>query len=60
MCNNVLPTKANLLRRKIVENLLCHICGLEAETMGHILWSYPEARDAWSMWKEATKELSGK
>lgn len=28
---------------------VCPIRGLEAETMGHILWSCPMARDAWSI-----------
>jgi hypothetical protein len=37
-CNNVLPTKVNLMKRKIVEDPLCPICGLEGETTGHILW----------------------
>jgi hypothetical protein len=37
VCNNVLPTKANLLKRKIVANPLCPICGLDVETTGHAL-----------------------
>lgn len=38
-CNNALPTKANLIKMKIVINPLCPICELEPETMEHILWS---------------------
>jgi len=36
-CINALPTKANLFRRKIMEDLVCPICGLAAKTTGHIL-----------------------
>ena len=39
--NNALPTKANLLGRKIVVGSLYLICGLEAETKGidyRIVW----------------------
>jgi hypothetical protein len=36
-CNKALPTKVNLLGRKIVVGSLYLICGLEAETIGHRL-----------------------
>lgn len=48
-CNNALPMKANMAKRKIVLDPLCSICGLEVETMGHILWSCLVARDTWGM-----------
>jgi hypothetical protein len=44
-CQNLLPTKANLYRRHINSNPLCPICGIEEETLGHILWSCPLAKD---------------
>ena len=46
-CKEILPTKNNLYRRKIVEDALCPICGLEEETSLHILWDCPSARDVW-------------
>ena len=49
MCLNALPTKANLLKKKIVFDFLYLICGMVEETMEHILWNYPVARDAWSV-----------
>jgi hypothetical protein len=35
-CKNALPTKANLLKRKVVDDLICPICGVIVETMGYI------------------------
>lgn len=45
--NNLLPTKANLFRRGVVTNKLCPICELEEETVEHMLWSCPSAKDVW-------------
>jgi hypothetical protein len=44
-CQNPLPIKANLHRRQINSNPLCPIYGIEEETLGHILWSCPSAKD---------------
>jgi ribonuclease HI len=46
-CHESLPTRYNLFRRKIVEDPLCPICGLDAETALHILWQCSSARDVW-------------
>lgn len=37
-CNEIPPTKEKLYGRKIVSDPICHMCGLEAETSGHLLW----------------------
>ena len=42
-CQDILPTRENLMRRKIVEDPLCPICGVEPETPYHILWACPSA-----------------
>lgn len=47
-CHNILPTRENLLRRKIITDSRCPICGIEVETANHILWSCPLASDVWS------------
>lgn len=47
-CHNLLPTKANLVRRKVVENALCPICHREEETVVHLLWECASASDIWS------------
>jgi ribonuclease HI len=47
-CHDILPTRANLFKRKITEDSRCPICGLEAETTLHILWQCPSAMGVWS------------
>jgi hypothetical protein len=44
-CHDILPTRDNLLGRKIVKDSMCPICGLEVETTLHILWECPLAMD---------------
>jgi ribonuclease HI len=46
-CNNILPTKEKLFKRHIIDDPLCPICGLATETLAHILWSCPSAKDVW-------------
>lgn len=44
-CKNLLLTKENLKRRKVVDDPKCPICSLEVETTYHILWGYPSTQD---------------
>jgi hypothetical protein len=46
-CNDLLPTKANLFHRRVVEAKSCPCCTIEDETTLHALWSCPAARDVW-------------
>ena len=46
-CNNILPAKENLWKRKIIDDPLCSMCQSEVETVGHTLWSCTVARDIW-------------
>jgi hypothetical protein len=46
-CNNILPTKENLYRGKIIDDSKCAICGGDTETLGHVTWSCAAARDVW-------------
>lgn len=47
-CHNLLPTKANLLKQKVINSASCPICNLAEETVEHIVWSCPSASDVWS------------
>jgi hypothetical protein len=47
-CSEILPTKANLYRKKIISSPLCPVCELESETVAHVLWACPAAKDVWT------------
>lgn len=46
-CHNLLPTKDNLLKRKVVKELMCPICEREPEMVVHALWGCSVASDVW-------------
>ena len=45
--HNLLPTKRNLLSRKVVKEPMCPFCEMEEETVSHIIWECPSSRDVW-------------
>lgn len=45
LANKIYPFQ-NLAKKKVIENNLCSICGLEEETFGHTLWQCPVVQDA--------------
>ena len=47
--SDILPTQANLVRRKVPVNPKCAICGMQDETFIHILWHCPLANNAWAL-----------
>jgi hypothetical protein len=46
-CNEVLPTRQNLFRRKVIEMNICPCFEAEEKDALHALWSCPAARDIW-------------
>jgi hypothetical protein len=46
-CQNLLPTRDNLYKRKVIQDPVCPCCGLEVETIIHSLWSCSAAKDVW-------------
>ena len=46
-CRDAIPTKANLVRRKIIEDPLCDRCQEAHETPLHALWLYKEIDIVW-------------
>lgn len=46
-CQNALPTKDNLLRRKIIQEEWCGDCKGALETVGHVLWGCLKANEAY-------------
>ena len=48
-CVNIIPTKANLYHRKVIEESLFEACGLEEETSGHAFRDCEHAREVWNL-----------
>lgn len=46
-CSNILQTKDNLKRRRVVQEDICFICNRFVETAKHSLWDCPAAQDVW-------------
>jgi ribonuclease HI len=57
-CHNLLPTKENLVKRKVISDPSCPICGLETETTSHILWECISASDVWGVSKRFFQKKS--
>ena len=49
VCLNILPTRANLQRRKIAVDPQFDFCKQQPETIGHMLWECPFARNTWAL-----------
>ena len=49
--SNILPTQANLARRRVPIDPKCTVCGSSDETVLHILWQCPLARNVWALVK---------
>lgn len=47
VCNELLPTKENLFRRKIVTDPWYPLCTAKPETIVHCLWGFPAAEAVW-------------
>ena len=47
-CNEILPTKLNLSKRKIIADVMCPICLRFPESVVHALWDCGAARDVWA------------
>ena len=46
---NSLPTQANFVKRKILNDTLCQECNFYAEDTTHALWSCPKLNDTWKV-----------
>ena len=47
-CNNILPTKCNLVKRKIITDDKCHIYTREVESVTHAFWGCVVVQDVWA------------
>lgn len=44
-CQDILPTRQNLVKRRVIENGICSICKQASEYVVHGLWECGEAQD---------------
>nr|XP_023916886.1 uncharacterized protein LOC112028429 [Quercus suber] len=58
-CRDVLPTKQNLLKRKIIQEEVYERCKEAPETVGHVLWEGRRAREAWECSKLVFRPTNG-
>ena len=56
-CKNALPTKMNLLHRKVVTSAVCELCNLHTEDPAHALYHCPKLETLWQstpLWGHST------
>jgi hypothetical protein len=46
-CNDLLPTRSNLCKKRVTDDGKCPVCLVEDETTCHVLWKCPATRDVW-------------
>ena len=56
-CSNYLPTRDNLHWRRVSVESHCKICHHSSETVSHILWECPLARNVWAIFKGQSSEM---
>ena len=47
--NDSVPTQANLVKRKVLDDALCQECKLHAENTLHAIWSCPKLINTWNV-----------
>ena len=47
-CSDALPTKSNLVKRRILEEDTCQFCAKEHETISHALWEGELLHQVWN------------
>jgi hypothetical protein len=48
-CKNILPTRENLFKRKVLEDTICMFYSQGIESTRHVLWDCPAAMDVWGV-----------
>ena len=57
-CSNCLPTRDNLHQRRVSVEPHCEICHHKSETVSHILWECPLARNVWAFLKAGLRSAT--
>lgn len=54
--NFIIPTRSNLKLNYVLQMDNCPVCIFELETITHILWECPLAKDVWSPWSNTIQK----
>nr|POE97402.1 hypothetical protein CFP56_05399 [Quercus suber] len=46
-CRDILPTKVNLVRCKVLSDCCCEECQRDAESSSHLFWGFSRACEVW-------------
>ena len=46
-CNESLPTKLNMFKRKVTNNAICEVCEAEMEDTVHAIWGCQRVKEIW-------------
>ena len=60
-CRDSLPTKTNLVKRRVIDDATCDCCKVQQEDVVHALYSCPKLLDLWnqcSQWKPSRLQQS--
>jgi len=48
-CSDSLPTKTNLVKRRVLTESVCHLCDRAEEDMHHALWGCEALKHVWDI-----------
>lgn len=57
-CSDILPTRANIVKRRLPIDPSCAICGQAEESVCHALWECPLATNVWALVKGKLQKSS--
>jgi hypothetical protein len=57
--HDLLPTRVNLAKKRVIQDTLCPICAMEEEMVMHILWSCPASEHVWGAGPRRLQKIRG-
>ena len=57
-CSGCLPTRENLQKKRVRVNKKCELCCHHCETICHVLWECPFARNVWALFRGTLQKCS--
>ncbi|KAJ0087890.1 hypothetical protein Patl1_32318 [Pistacia atlantica] len=57
-CQDILPTKCNLVKKRVIEDPFCSFCCSEEEDVLHALWGCAATKDIWSSYSLTFQKMN--